>query len=252
VSVEGAPPAADSYEHLSLLPPHVDSVAGTDFPCHHSRQETPLLTVCYAAKGGSGTSVTAAALALTTPASLLVDLDGDALDVLGLPLGTRPGIVDWLSSAADDDALEDLVVEAGESCRVLPGGGRADLANADPARAGRLCDWLSTRPAPVVVDAGTGDPPPVLAERAGELLLTTRACYLALRRAHASATTPTGVILVREPGRALTPRDVASTVGAPIVAEIQVDPAVARAVDAGLLVAAVPRGLHRAVRRLAA
>ena len=56
-----------------------------------------MLTVCYAAKGGSGTSVTAAALALTTPGSLLVDLDGDALDVLGLPCGTRPGIVDWLS-----------------------------------------------------------------------------------------------------------------------------------------------------------
>jgi MinD superfamily P-loop ATPase len=211
-----------------------------------------MLSVCYAAKGGSGTSVTAAALALTTPGSLLVDLDGDALDVLGLPCGGRTGVSDWLSSAAEPDALDDLVVEASTSCGVLPAGDRSDLAGVAPDRLAQLCDWLSSREVPVVVDAGTGDPPPSMVERADEVLLVTRACYLALRRAHASASRPTGVVLLREPGRALTPRDVSATLGAPIVAEIQLDPAIARAVDAGLLVAALPRGLQRAVRRLAA
>ena len=45
---------------------------------------------------------------------------------------------------------------------------------------------------------------------------------------------PTGVVLIDEPGRALTSRDVEHALGVPVVAEARLDPAVARAVDAGL------------------
>jgi hypothetical protein len=59
------------------------------------------------------------------------------------------------------------------------------------------------------------------------------------------------VVLVTEPGRALDRGDVERVVGAPVRAEVAVDPAVARAVDAGLLVSRLPRGLERSLRRAA-
>jgi len=49
------------------------------------------------------------------------------------------------------------------------------------------------------------------------------------------------VVLVRDPGRAVRSADVAVVVGAPVVAEVAVDPAVARAVDAGLARTRLPR-----------
>jgi hypothetical protein len=77
----------------------------------------------------------------------------------------------------------------------------------------------------------------------------TRACYLALRHAAAAPHRPTGVIVVREAGRSLDRHDVERVVGVPVAAEVEVDPAVARSVDAGLLAThRLPRQLDRALR----
>ena len=62
---------------------------------------------------------------------------------------------------------------------------------------------------------------------------------------------PSEVVLLSEPGRALTRADVEDCVGAPVVAEVAVDPQVARAVDAGLLATRLPRALAREVGRAA-
>jgi hypothetical protein len=61
-------------------------------------------------------------------------------------------------------------------------------------------------------------------------------------------TRPSGIVLVEEPGRALRPRDVEASLGAPVVATVLLDPAIARAVDAGLLLARLPTGFRNAVR----
>jgi hypothetical protein len=79
-------------------------------------------------------------------------------------------------------------------------------------------------------------------------LLVIRPCFLALRRATQASCRPSGVILVREPGRALRTRDVEHALGVGVVAEVDVDPAVARAVDAGLLQARLPRPLATQLR----
>ena len=73
----------------------------------------------------------------------------------------------------------------------------------------------------------------------------TRACYLSMRRAVASPTRPDGIILVTEPGRSLRATDVARVVGVPVVATVDHDPAIARAIDAGLLAARIPAALRR-------
>ena len=103
---------------------------------------------------------------------------------------------------------------------------------------------------PVVADCGAADAGAGLAVAAAApvSLLVLRPCYLALRRAMAAPIRPSGVVLVVEPGRSLGRRDVEEVLGVPVRAEVEVDPAVARAVDAGVLARRVPRGLERALR----
>ncbi len=62
---------------------------------------------------------------------------------------------------------------------------------------------------------------------------------------------PSGVVVVNERGRSLEPADVEDIVGVPIVAVVEYDVAVGRAVDAGLLGARIPSALRRALRRAA-
>ena len=90
-----------------------------------------------------------------------------------------------------------------------------------------------------------------MTDAADRSLLVTRSCYLALRRAARCGRTPDGVILVRESGRALDRGDVEGLLSVQVVAEVDSDPAVARAVDAGLLLTSGPRHVARALRRVA-
>ena len=71
-----------------------------------------MVTLCWAAKGGSGTTVVAAALAIASPTpTLLVDLDGEVPTVLGMPQPDRPGVADWLE-ATGQAAVTRLGVDA--------------------------------------------------------------------------------------------------------------------------------------------
>lgn len=210
-----------------------------------------MFTVCYAAKGGSGTSVVAAGLALTGGLSrsdgcVLVDVAGDAADVLGVSAAGLPGLAEWFPSEVDASSLDDLALPATSRVGVIPAG--SGPVCGDGSRWSELARWCADGRRSAVVDAGTGDPPPELCAGADAVLLVIRPCYLALRRARQLHTVPTGIIVVSEPGRALTSGDVSSTIGAPVVARVHVDPAVARAVDAGLLAATVPRRLARELR----
>ncbi len=83
---------------------------------------------------------------------------------------------------------------------------------------------------------------------ASDSLLVTRACYLSLRRLVAGPVRPSGVVLVTEAGRALGRADVEDVVGVPVVAEVPIEPAVARAVDAGLLADAAAAGARAGPR----
>jgi hypothetical protein len=219
-----------------------------------------LFTALWSAKGGVGVTTTAVALAgrlaessrADVRESLLVDLGGDLPAATGLAEPTV-GLTDWLSSSAGPDSLTRLEVAVGGSVSLI-GLGAAD-------------DWPSDRPAllaavlaadhrHVIGDLGVvgdGRTPldglrSALLRAAHTSLLVTRPCYLALRRAARSTVAPDGVVLIREPGRALDRNDVEGLLSVPVVAEIDLDPAVARAVDAGLLARHAPRHLHRALR----
>lgn len=214
-----------------------------------------MVVALWSAKGGSGTTVVAGALALVLAqregAALAVDLAGDLPAVLGVPEPDGPGVAEWLA-AGDDvavDALGRLEVAAGDGLAILPRG-HGGLA---PDRAGVLTSVLAAEPRPVVVDCGTspGTVARAVAAAASVSLLVTRPCYLALTRALAAPLRPSGVVLVAEAGRSLGRRQVEDVLGVPVRAELRVDPGVARAVDAGLLAARLPRPLTRALRAAA-
>ena len=219
-----------------------------------------MLITCWSVKGGVGTTVVSAALAATLArthaadgGALLVDLAGDAPAALGLPDPRDPGLTGWTRAGPDvaGDALARLELAAAPGLALLPRG----CGRPGPAERHRvLTGLLAADPRPVVVDAGVvgADSPcvPLLAE-ASRSLLVTRACYLGLRRVLAAPVRPSGVVLVAEAGRTFDRGDVEAAAGAPIVAEIPLDPAVARAADHGLLVRRLPRTLERPLRRAA-
>ncbi|MDQ3306300.1 MAG: hypothetical protein M3535_10065 [Actinomycetota bacterium] len=216
-----------------------------------------VLIACWSAKGGSGTTVVSVALATVLARSspsgaLLVDLEGDVPAVLGLPDPSGPGLGEWLSSGdtVPADALSRLEIPAPGGLHLLPTGG-SDTAGT--GRAEVLAALLAADPRPVVADCGCLPRGPALAVAAAASLslLVLRPCYLSLRRALKAPLQPSGVILVSEAGRSLGRSDVESVLGVPVRAVIGMDPAVARAVDAGLLPTRLPRGLERALRHAA-
>lgn len=217
-----------------------------------------MLVACWSAKGGSGATVVSVALALVlarTSEVLLADLAGDVPGALGLAEPESPGLAAWLGAGVDVgvDALARLEVPARPGLAVLPRG--TGPVPAVPERVDALAAHLVDDPRPVVVDCGVlGPAAPVavaLAGAATHSLLVTRACYLSLRRAVRLPLRPSAVVLVEEPGRALTRHDVEEIVGVPVTVEIGLDPAIARAVDAGLLASRLPRSLERALRHAA-
>ncbi|MEZ5231277.1 MAG: hypothetical protein AB7W59_03515 [Acidimicrobiia bacterium] len=225
-----------------------------------------MLVACWSVKGGAGVSVVAATLAQRLAAehgaSLLVDLGGDQPDITGVPAHHAPGVAEWLSGgeAVPADGLGRLELQLPGAVALLARG-RGPLA-AGP-RTDVLLAALADAHRPVVIDCGPplhavhdgwgGDVEVALAAAlaATRSLLVIRPCLASLRRALAAPLRPSGLVVVTEAGRALDAGDVAEVLGVPVVAEVAVDPAVARVVDAGLLLARPPRPLQRGLRHAA-
>jgi hypothetical protein len=219
-----------------------------------------MLISCWSLKGGSGTTVVAVALASLLgrrhpDGALLVDLAGDVPAAIGLPEQPSAGVADWLAAgpAVAPDGWSRLERRVGSHLGVVP---RGDGPLTGGERGEVLAGFLAAGERPVVTDCGVlvpSDPGAghVLAATATYSLLVTRACYLALRRCRDLPLRPSGIVLLQEPSRSLRGVDVEATVGAPVVAEVPYDAAVARAVDRGDLATAMPRSLSRALRAAA-
>ena len=202
------------------------------------------MIVCWSVKGGSGTTVVASTLALMRAAesqrgALLVDLAGDVPAVLGLAEPSGPGINEWFANCDHGSrmTLQSIAIQATANLQIIARGSKQLDADADFTE---LCAALKTFDLPIIVDAGCGLPSPDLLAHASSSLLVTRPCYLSLRRAAQLSVSPTGIVLINEAGRALGKHDVEAVIGAPVIAEIIFDAAIARAVDAGLLASRIP------------
>jgi hypothetical protein len=177
----------------------------------------------------------------------LVDLGGDCATALGMTEPSGPGVVDWLASpTAGATELARLALTIRDDVQLIPRGD-GDPPDNQWQRLAVALAALDT----VIVDAGTGPPQQALHDAAEQSLLIIRPCFMAIRRAQRLTVRPTGIVLVDEPGRALTSTDVERALGVGVIAEVRLDPAVARAVDAGLLIARLPRSLSLSLRTAA-
>ena len=214
-----------------------------------------MFVACWSVKGGSGTTVVSAGLALQLAVEgrdvLLVDMAGDLPAALGIPEPEGPGLADWLGAAdgVGGDALARLEVDATPNVTLLPLGGVMPDA---PKRAEELAALLAFDTRVGVVDCGSSPSATALAvaANAGLSLLVLRPCYLALRRALQAPVEASGVVLVGEPQRALQQADVEDVLGLRVRAAIPWKPAIATAVDAGLLARRLPWPLERGLRDL--
>jgi len=203
------------------------------------------MRVCWSVKGGVGTTVVSAVVALQRSESRdarLVDLMGDLPATLGIAEPTDQGIGEWLSNDAAEETLEHLAIPVTDRLDLLPRGS----ISTDSYSLRRLQQFAALPSSrEVVVDAGTNSSfIETLLPFATVSWLVLRPCYLALRRAVSTRLRVDGVILVNEPGRALSKRDVASVLSAPIVAEVELDPRLARVIDAGLLTTRLPSSMN--------
>jgi hypothetical protein len=164
-------------------------------------------------------------------------------------------VAEWLEAgpAAPPDSLARLETRVTGGLSLIHRG-RAPLG---PNGADLLLQVLAASGRRVVIDCGNLAAPGASATArrvAGEAtrsLVVTRPCYGSLQRLTSVAVTPSGVVVVREPGRCLTDDAIAETFGAPVVSTVAVDPAVARAVDAGLLTTRLPRRFAEVMRAVA-
>lgn len=222
------------------------------------------LTVCWSAKGGAGTTVVAACLALesATP-SVLIDVDGDLPIALGVPEPGGQGLSDWFASDAPPSAVLDLAIDLDDTTRLVPRGPTTISPKAP--RWGELGRWLADSDVHFVADVGLGDPPEALLHQPADVtanrhdatarrvrgLLVTRRCYVALMHARQLRARPDGVILIDEPGRGIGLAEIESSAGARVLAKIPFDPAIARAVDSGLLASRLPGTIRKLLERAA-
>ncbi len=194
------------------------------------------MLVCFwSPKGGSGTSVVAAAAAAVLgregPARL-ADLAGDQPAIFGLAHDPDPGLRDWLriGPEAPTDALDRFAVAAGSGLALL-GAGSGVVATTPPESGAALAVALRADPRPTIADVGRLGPAPDalhgLVEVADAHVIVVRGCYLALRRAMRVELT-------------------SSAAGVVFVDELRAS--TARAVDAGVLATRLPDSLARAAR----
>ena len=214
------------------------------------------LLVCWSSKGGSGTSVTTAALAIAAARcreatkTLIVDLDGDTPAILGLGEPTI-GLAEWMTFPTAF-TIDELLIESSTGLLVLPRGLGALPEPRSPAwsmlaRAlnDRIeCSWT------VIVDNGSNPVPHELVAVVDRHFLVVRPCYLALRRARQVDCALDGVIVVDEPNRVLTAADIESVVGVPVSATLSFTSDIARRVDAGVIANRPPRDLIEALSPL--
>jgi hypothetical protein len=182
-------------------------------------------------KPGTGVTVTAALLALTastTQHTTIVDLAGDQLSALGVTaVGHRQ--IEVTSQLTVIDATADTPDE--QRHQIIECETNGELVIVDAGRADHpIHDLLGTNPRRVWV---------------------VRSCYLTVRRAVASTHRPDEITMIREPQRALEQRDIEQAVGVRVAMVIDLDPDIARAVDAGLLATRMPRRAAAAMRLMA-
>lgn len=159
-----------------------------------------MYTLCWSVKGGSGTTVVAAALAILAARrspTTLVDLGGDCAPTLGSVTPSGPGVGDWLAMpSAPPERLWQLAHQCPGDLQLIHAGAMPTGAELTDLAVERLAAAAAATDQHVIIDAGPMLPTDAMLRCAQRPLLVVRPCYLALRRATAIGDTTSGVVVV--------------------------------------------------------
>ena len=195
------------------------------------------------ATGGAGTTTLAVALAAELARHQSVRLH-DLADVEGI--APTIGVYPDNSAAYTIEVAERLTLCRPPAAHLAgsPGATLAEhLHTVDPA--GSQVEGVD------VVDLGRPRHLPLPDDDAAVILALRGPSYTGLRHALTFGDQPDALAVLVEPGRALDPTDAAEVLGLPVTAW-QWDPAIARVVDAGTILARLPHSLARTAADLAA
>ncbi|HUP70352.1 MAG TPA: hypothetical protein VM142_11120 [Acidimicrobiales bacterium] len=171
------------------------------------------------AKGGQGTttiaSVVAALAAGHQPTTLVATRPGDVYALTGTPI---PSKLSSLTSIYPNLHLTGAC-QHGISATFDPSSDASGIVVGDLGRLSEIDED----------DQGDADADTT------RWLVVRGPCYLSLRAALEDPWRPDGIVVLAEAGRPLVAADVTDVLGVPVVAQVPVDPAVARIIDAGLL-----------------
>ena len=212
-----------------------------------------MLIILSSPKGGSGTSVVTASLAIVSSSStptLLVDLAGDQAAIMGLP-EPPVGIKDWTNGMTHRE-FDEILIACNDNLQLAPFGSSAVEIFSTSAW-GNLARELMQRESNgvnIIIDFGQGDLPLAFNKLTDMHFMVTRPCYLSLRRAVNIEQKFSGVIVVQEHDRVLTTSDVESVMKLKCVAEVPYSSEISRRVDSGLLKSRLPVPLHAALSPL--
>lgn len=218
-----------------------------------------MLIALWSAKGGVGTSVVTAALAVAVAQRhgrvRVVDACGDHPALFGRDPDPELGLGDWLAAGPDApaDGLDRLALDVAPGVEMLPFGSSSPAIGSSAAAA--LLTALEGCSMPCVADVGSSDDALATAVREGasRSVLVVRTCYTALRRSvnHGAASDIDALVVVEDPGRALRAADLEAVLSAPVTATVPVRPSIAQVVDAGVLAVRPPAALLRPMTHLA-
>lgn len=212
-----------------------------------------MFTIFSSPKGGSGTSVVAASLAIvssSTTRTLLLDLAGDQAAILGLP-DPPVGLSDWVNGMTHHN-FDEILIECADNLFLAPTGSfDFDILNVNAWK--NLAQALTSKLDEgfnIVIDFGKEEMPLALRKFPVQHYIVTRPCYLSLRRAVNLEKSWSGVVVIREPERVLTTSDVESVLKLTCVAEIPYSRDISSRVDSGLLKSRLPWSLRTALEPL--
>lgn len=221
-----------------------------------------MIHALWSLKAGVGTTTIGVTLALQQAKSankemLLVDTQGDLPHAIGLAEPKAAGISEWLArDGARGGELGELEYSITSKVSMLPLGHHPIAPQLQPNKLKQLAEHLAGERREVIVDCGCLwrhefdfanhfdgqlQLATTLLEAADNSWLVTKSCFLGLRRMALSPFKPSGVVLLMEAGRSLMASDVADLAKCPVIAQLEADVRVARAIDAGLLASDLPR-----------
>lgn len=212
-----------------------------------------MLVACWSVKGGVGVSTVVAGLAAASveraPGSVLIaDLCGDQALLHGVGPGGPSGLREWTRAGHDvpSDALERLEEAIDDGRRLVPSG----TGRWDASRGGALAERLAADSRLVVADVARlvhHEVGRAVVEAAERSVLVVRACPLSMRAVADLPSRPDAVVVVRDPRRCLRWTEIAARCGAPVVAELDLDPSVGACADVGVVAKPLPRRFVRAL-----